>query len=361
MPAPSRGGDRPGPGRRTAGDACDQARGAQPGPAWRRRRPAAARPSAPGPAAAAADRRPRSISATTTLDSPRRLTRDVRGARRRSTRCCSCWSTGTPFSLAIDPAANGSFRGELKQLTLRDALTALLAPLGLDFHVQGTVHPGHDAPAETRLFDLNLLNVQRGCSGRTGGDGARHRARSAGRRRSDRRSGRRREGAPVRERARARGRPRRPGAGDATSRIGSIASRSTSRRCSSGARRQVRLQAQVFEVTLTRRGVDRLARRARASRAAGRRRGGGLRGRSASRCAPRWPPQGEIRDLWAPDVTALNNEPALVRVATPGGSSLTMTVVPQISADGIVQLSVVARVGGARTANGAQGCSSPRR
>ena len=50
--------------------------------------------------------------------------------------------------------------------------------------------------------------------------------------------------------------------------------------------------------------------------------------------------QGDVRALWAPDVTTLNNEPAMVRVATPGGTSLTMTVVPQISADGIVQLSV---------------------
>jgi type II secretory pathway component GspD/PulD (secretin) len=50
--------------------------------------------------------------------------------------------------------------------------------------------------------------------------------------------------------------------------------------------------------------------------------------------------QGEISDLWAPDVTTLNNEPAMVHISNRGGSSLTMTVVPQISADGIVQLSI---------------------
>jgi len=50
--------------------------------------------------------------------------------------------------------------------------------------------------------------------------------------------------------------------------------------------------------------------------------------------------QGEIVDLWAPDVTTLNNEPAMVHVSTPGSSLLTMTVLPQISADGIVQLSI---------------------
>jgi hypothetical protein len=50
--------------------------------------------------------------------------------------------------------------------------------------------------------------------------------------------------------------------------------------------------------------------------------------------------QGEIRTLSAPEVTAMNNEPALMRAGTPGQSWLTMTVVPQIAADGIVQLSV---------------------
>src|SRR5205085_7613705 len=50
--------------------------------------------------------------------------------------------------------------------------------------------------------------------------------------------------------------------------------------------------------------------------------------------------QGEIADLWAPEVTTLSNEPAMVHISTPGSSSLTMTVLPQISADGIVRLSI---------------------
>jgi type II secretory pathway component GspD/PulD (secretin) len=39
-------------------------------------------------------------------------------------------------------------------------------------------------------------------------------------------------------------------------------------------------------------------------------------------------------------VTTMNNEPAIVHISTAGASSLTMTVVPQISADGIVQMSI---------------------
>ena len=47
--------------------------------------------------------------------------------------------SGTPFSLAIDSDVSGAFRGELRDLTLREALTTLLTPLGLDYIVDGTV------------------------------------------------------------------------------------------------------------------------------------------------------------------------------------------------------------------------------
>ena len=72
----------------------------------------------------------------------------------------SLLTAGTPFSVSIDADATGSFRGELKQLTLREALTAMLAPLGLDFDVRGTVIRVQRRQLETRLFDLNVLNVQ---------------------------------------------------------------------------------------------------------------------------------------------------------------------------------------------------------
>jgi type II secretory pathway component GspD/PulD (secretin) len=50
--------------------------------------------------------------------------------------------------------------------------------------------------------------------------------------------------------------------------------------------------------------------------------------------------QGDIRDVAAPDVTTLNNEPAIVHAGTSGVSTLTLTVVPQISSDGVIQLSI---------------------
>jgi type II secretory pathway component GspD/PulD (secretin) len=103
--------------------------------------------------------------------------------------------------------------------------------------------------------------------------------------------------------------------------------------------RQVRLEARVFEVTLRDApSIDwRLVREKLGLPPAAPEAGIladpiALRGALAA--------QGEIQDLWAPDVTTLNNEPAMVYISTPGTSSLTLTVLPQISADGIVQLSI---------------------
>jgi type II secretory pathway component GspD/PulD (secretin) len=50
--------------------------------------------------------------------------------------------------------------------------------------------------------------------------------------------------------------------------------------------------------------------------------------------------QGDIRQLWSPEVTTINNEPALVRIDTPGLMSLMLTVMPQISSDGVIQLAI---------------------
>ena len=45
---------------------------------------------------------------------------------------------GTPLSLVNDEAVDGTFIGDLKDLTMRQALEAVLFPRGLDYDVQGT-------------------------------------------------------------------------------------------------------------------------------------------------------------------------------------------------------------------------------
>jgi type II secretory pathway component HofQ len=246
---------------------------------------------------------------------------------------------GTPFSLALDQDATGTFRGELKRLTLRDALTTLLTPLGLDFDVRGTMIRVMRHRAETRQYDLNLLNAHRGMQ-RTAAnadgsatistsvsgddvfagvaDGVKSLLSESGRVHVDPRSGL----------ALVTDFPER------LDRVGLYIETLQSRSA-----RQVRLEARVFEVTLhgassidwglvrERMGVPR---------------GAADAGIAADPVALRTAlaAQGEIQDLWAPEVTTMNNEPAMVHISTPGSSSLTMTVLPQISADGIVQLSV---------------------
>ncbi len=64
-------------------------------------------------------------AAATTLDSPRRLTLSF-SEPRPIAEVLRLLVAGTPFSLAIDPDVTAAFRGELKQLTLREALTTLL-------------------------------------------------------------------------------------------------------------------------------------------------------------------------------------------------------------------------------------------
>src|SRR5215831_14959906 len=99
-------------------------------------------------------------SAAAVLDAPRHVTLTFVEARPID-EVLHLLMSDTPFSLAIDADVTGAFRGELRDLTLREALTTLLAPLGLDFTLDGTVIHITRHRADTRQFDLNVLNVQR--------------------------------------------------------------------------------------------------------------------------------------------------------------------------------------------------------
>jgi type II secretory pathway component GspD/PulD (secretin) len=272
----------------------------------------------------------------TTIDSPRRMTLTF-AEPQPIEQVLQLLMMGTSFSLAIDPEVKGSFRGELKQLTLREALTTLLAPLGFDFQVQGTVIRITRRQPETRLFDLNLLNVQRAMQRTTGGPGAAIASTAAA---AD-------VFAAVAEGVRALlsdtgrvhvdGRAGLAQVTDVPERLEHVALYIEALQQRSG--RQVRLQSQVFEVTLRdAASIDWRAVRARLGLPAEESIAGLAADPRTLRAA--LAADGEIRDLWAPDVTVLNNEPALLRIATPGSTSLTMTIVPQISADGVVQLNV---------------------
>ena len=68
---------------------------------------------------------------------------------------------GTGLSIVPDPSIAGSFIGELKNVTVRQALGLILPPLGLEFRVDGTLVRVFKREPETRIFDLNYAATER--------------------------------------------------------------------------------------------------------------------------------------------------------------------------------------------------------
>ena len=301
------------------------------------RQPPASPPRAPQPGQQLPPLPVTEIDAIAALDAPRHLTLTFLEPRPID-EVLHLLVTGTAFSLAIDNDASGAFRGELRDLTLREALSTLLTPLGLDFVLDGTTIHVMRRRTDTRQFDLNVLDVRRGLERSTGsasasltstvpaddtfaaiGDGVQALLSDAGRVHIDRRAGL----ATVT---------------DYPDRLDRVALYLEALQTRS--EREVRLQAQAFEVTLKAgsSSIDWPAVRQRLGRPANAPIAGLGGDEAALRAA--LSTQGDIRTLWSPEVTTINNEPALVRIDAPGVESLTLTVVPQISSDGIVQLAV---------------------
>jgi type II secretory pathway component HofQ len=274
------------------------------------------------------------------LDSPRRLTLTF-AEPRPIHEVLDLLVRGTPFSLAVDPNAQGMFTGDLKQLTLREALTTLLLPLGLDFSIEGTVISVFRKHPETRVFDLDVINVTRGwqrtVGGAAKGGGGTLTSTTAA---DDVFAG---IGAGIHSLLSESGDVHIDrGAGLATvtdfrERLDRVASYLETLHIRSS--REVHLQARILDVTLTGgasidwRGVRHTL---------------GLPpdsvepGLSADIDAVQGAiaAQGTVSVISAPDVITLNNEPAILRAGTPGEALFTLTVIPQISADGLIQLSV---------------------
>jgi type II secretory pathway component GspD/PulD (secretin) len=255
---------------------------------------------------------------------------------------------GTSVSAVLDGSVTGTFTGELRGLTLRQALEAVLFSSNLEYELRGTVVRVFPRRPRTRLFGVYLIPVRRVWSARSGtlhassgesdpfGDldaGVRALLSQQGRHHLDRRAGL----MSVTDFA------------DRLDQIGLYLETAHLR-----ATRQVRIDARVLQVALNEEawGID------LAAVAAG---GGGIReAASASagfvmsdygaflRALGQW---GQVTSAGAPRVLATNNEPAVVRVVTGSragpesgaASDLSLTVTPQISADGIVQLSLTAR------------------
>jgi len=77
---------------------------------------------------------------------------------------------GTNLSVVPDPSVGGSFIGELKNVTVRQALGLILRPLGLDYAVDGSFVRVFKREPETRIFDLNYVATGRIGTSSVGGE-----------------------------------------------------------------------------------------------------------------------------------------------------------------------------------------------
>jgi len=77
----------------------------------------------------------------------------------------------TNLSVVPDPAISGTFIGELKNVTVRQALGLILRPLGLDYALDGSVVRVFRREPETRIFDLNYIATERVGTSTVAGEG----------------------------------------------------------------------------------------------------------------------------------------------------------------------------------------------
>ena len=279
---------------------------------------------------------------------------------------------GTPFSVVVDPDVTGTYSGELKDVTMRQALDAVLLPLNLDYEIRDLIIRVFVRRPETRLFAVDLLNIRRSAqrgirsavalqgnpaatelSSAVTSDALDEIARgvqtllsSGGRMHVDRAAG-------VVQ------------VTDFEERLDQVAVYLETVQLR--AQRQVRIDAHVLEVTMNdaaRATIDWTAVRIDAGATGFGAATVGMKVQNVKTLVDAIGRQGTIRTIAVPQVLALNNEPAVMRFGTqevsfdvPSASraddrravahaatglfaGLTLTVTPQIAADGIVQLSV---------------------
>ena len=254
---------------------------------------------------------------------------------------------GTSLSIVPDPAISGSFIGELKNVTVRQALGLILRPLGLDFALDGAVIRVFRREAETRLFDLNFIATERaGQTMVTGEGGARTSASVTGSTRADvfeeLATGVR---TLLTERA-SFSVDRKAGllqVTDFPERLDRVAIYLDA--VQERVHRQVQIDARVIEVEPTdakANGVDWPAVAAKMSGAptadvptATRQTMNGLRVNDVARLLTVLGEQGTVTVVAHPRLLSMNNEPSIVRTET-----MSFTVTPQISGDSVLTLSL---------------------
>lgn len=246
----------------------------------------------------------------------------------------------TRFSIVASAGVEGAFVGELKDVTLKQALDLVLHPLDLDYAVDDTFIRVFPRRLETRRFDVNYVLTSRSTERSVGGPGGERGSAPVRVSSVDHADLYDELAAGVKTLLSAEGRfnlDRKAAllqVTDYPDRLDQV--RLYVEAVEQRATRQVAIQAWVVEVALD------------ASHAAGLD-WSGVAGRSsdgvtvtdtgAQALLIALAAQGAVNVLATPRVSAMNNEPAVMRV-----DGITLTVTPQIAADGFVQMSITPSV-----------------
>jgi type II secretory pathway component GspD/PulD (secretin) len=233
---------------------------------------------------------------------------------------------GTSLSIVPDPDVTGSFIGELKNVTVRQALTLILPPLGLEYDVDRTVVRVFKREPQTRIFTVNYIATDRSGTSVVGSEASRQSAASvATTTRNDVFAELSKGVQTLLSDRGAFNVDRKAGllqVTDFPERLDRIAVYLDA--VQDRVQRQVRIETRVIEVELK----DEKARSIDWSAVGG-------RVTDIARLMSALEAQGTVTLLASPRLVTINNEPAIVRT-----DALTLSVTPQIGADAAIMLSV---------------------
>lgn len=253
----------------------------------------------------------------------------------------------TRVSVVPDPSLAQTFIGDLKNVTLREAFNLILEPLGLDYSVTGRVVRVFQRELETRFYNIDYVLAPRNGSQSASAansadiygelsDGVRALLSDNGRMSLDRTAA----------------------LLQVTDMPGRLARVETYLEAAMlRATRQVQIEAKIIEVALRDEfsaGIDWRAVQSRVASSVspvptvGTTTSEGLalalKPIGFTTLIDALAAQGTVNVLSSPLITAMNNEPAVMRISNSGSQtlpeSLTLRVTPQISAEGIIHLSI---------------------
>jgi type II secretory pathway component HofQ len=254
---------------------------------------------------------------------------------------------GTPFSLVFGEHVDGVFAGELKRLTLHQAMESILHPHSLDYTVDGPVITVHRRKTTMRLFDVSYLNVRRDWKRTVGAAGEGLASHAGGTFYDEIERG---IAALVSPDGRAHV-DRHSGVVQVTDyreRLDRIATYLET--VHTRALRQVRVSVRVVEVALadpSAQAIDWAAVARRSGEPWGAWHGtAGVRVHDFAAVLDALRAQGSVRTLATPQLVTLNSEPATMTLS----AGVSVTVTPFVDAGGMVQLSVAPAYVGERVA-----------